>query len=88
MGEELNKPEKNYSPIDKENIYLKFGFNQVQGWKKSMEDYAIEFLDSGEKKFMNIFGIIKWNLRDRIYPKCGLMVMEEKKFRDICKHIF
>ena len=57
MGEELNKPEKNYSPIDKENIYLKFGFNQVQGWKKSMEDYAIEFLDSGEKKFMNIFGI-------------------------------
>ena len=57
MGEELDKPEKKYSPIDKENIYLKFGFNQVQGWKKSMEDYAIEFLDPNEKKFMNIFGI-------------------------------
>ena len=57
MGEELDKPEKTYSPIDKENIYLKFGFNQVQGWKKSMEDYSIEFLESNEKKFMNIFGI-------------------------------
>ena len=57
MGEELDKPEKTYSPMDKENIYLKFGFNQVQGWKKSMEDYAIEFLDPNEKKFMNIFGI-------------------------------
>ena len=57
MGEELDKPEKTFSPIDKENIYLKFGFNQVQGWKKSMEDYSIEFLESNEKKFMNIFGI-------------------------------
>ena len=57
MGEELDKPEKTYSPIDKENIYLKFGFNQVQGWKKSMEDYSIEFLEPNEKKFMNIFGI-------------------------------
>ena len=57
MGEELDKPEKTYSPMDKENIYLKFGFNQVQGWKKSMEDYSIEFLEPNEKKFMNIFGI-------------------------------
>ena len=57
MGEELDKPEKTFSPIDKENIYLKFGFNQVQGWKKTMEDYSIEFLESNEKKFMNIFGI-------------------------------
>ena len=57
MGEELDKPEKNYEPIDKENKYLKFGLNQVQGWKKTMEDYAIHFLDSDEKKFMNIFGI-------------------------------
>ena len=57
MGEELDKPEKTFSPIDKENIYLKFGFNQVQGWKKAMEDYSIEFLESNEKKFMNIFGI-------------------------------
>ena len=57
MGEELDKPEKNYSPIDENNKYLKFGLNQVQGWKKTMEDYAIHFLDNGENKFMNIFGI-------------------------------
>ena len=57
MGEELDKPEKTYSPIDNNNIYLKFGYNQVQGWKKSMEDYEIDFLDPVENKFMNIFGI-------------------------------
>ena len=57
MGEELDKPEKTYSPIDNNNIYLKFGYNQVQGWKKSMEDYEINFLDPVENKFMNIFGI-------------------------------
>ena len=57
MGEELDKPEKNYEPIDKENKYVKFGLNQVQGWKKTMEDFAIEFLDPDDKKFMNIFGI-------------------------------
>ena len=57
MGEELDKPEKNYEPIDKENKYVKFGLNQVQGWKKTMEDFAMEFLDPDDKKFMNIFGI-------------------------------
>ena len=30
MGEELDKPEKNYSPIDENNKYLKFGLNKVQ----------------------------------------------------------
>lgn len=57
MGEELDKPEKIYSPLDADNKYLKFGLNQVQGWKKTMEDYAIHFLDKEENKFMNIFGI-------------------------------
>ena len=57
MGEELDKPEKIYSPLDANNKYLKFGLNQVQGWKKTMEDYAIHFLDKEENKFMNIFGI-------------------------------
>ena len=54
MGEELDKPEKNYEPIDKENKYVKFGLNQVQGWKKTMEDFAMEFLDPDDNKFMNI----------------------------------
>ena len=57
MGEELDKPEKNYEPIDKENKYVKFGLNQVQGWKKTMEDFAIQSLEQEENKFMNIFGI-------------------------------
>ena len=57
MGEELDKPEKTFAPKDDNNIYVKYGFNQVQGWKKSMEDFSIDFLDPVEKKFMNIFGI-------------------------------
>ena len=57
MGEELDKPEKTFAPKDDNNIYVKYGFNQVQGWKKSMEDFSIDFLEPVEKKFMNIFGI-------------------------------
>ena len=34
MGEELDVPIKTYSPKDNENNYLKYGLNQVQGWKK------------------------------------------------------
>ena len=36
MGEELDTPKKEYSGKDNSNNYVKFGFNQVQGWKKSM----------------------------------------------------
>ena len=57
MGEELDKPEKNFKSDDKENKYVKFGFNQMQGWKKTMEDFSIDFLEQDENKFMNIFGI-------------------------------
>ena len=57
MGEELDTPKKEYSGKDNSNNYVKFGFNQVQGWKKSMEDYSIEFLEPDKDKFMNIFGI-------------------------------
>ena len=57
MGEELDAPIKTYSPKDNENNYLKYGLNQVQGWKKSMEDYAIDFTDPDKENFLNVFGI-------------------------------
>ena len=57
MGEELDVPIKTYSPKDNENNYLKYGLNQVQGWKKSMEDYAIDFTDPDKENFLNVFGI-------------------------------
>ena len=62
MGEELDVPNKTYSPKDNENNYLKYGLNQVQGWKKSMEDYVIDFTEKEKEKFLNVFGIssIKW----------------------------
>ena len=57
MGEELDKPIKTYAPKDDHNNYLKYGLNQVQGWKKSMEDYAIDYTDSNKENFLNVFGI-------------------------------
>ena len=57
MGEDLDVPVKKYSPKDNKTIYLKYGINQVQGWKKSMEDYTIDFADKDDKKCLNIFGI-------------------------------
>ena len=40
MGEELDKPIKEYNPKNNENMYLKYGLNQVQGWKKTMEHWT------------------------------------------------
>ena len=57
MGEELDVPIKNYNPKDDQNNYLKYGLNQVQGWKKSMEDYAIDYTDSNKENYLNVFGI-------------------------------
>ncbi len=57
MGEELDVPIKNYSPKNAENTYLKYGINTVQGWKKSMEDYVIDYTDPNKENFLNIFGI-------------------------------
>ncbi len=57
MGEELDKPEKVYKSKDSENKYLKYGLNQIQGWKKTMEDYTLDCLDSNDEKLLNIFGI-------------------------------
>ena len=57
MGEELEKPIKEYSPKDSQNNYIKYGLNQVQGWKKSMEDFTFDFAESDPEKLLNVFGI-------------------------------
>ena len=57
MGEELDVPIKTYTPKDDQNTYIKYGLNQVQGWKKSMEDYIIDFTEKEKEKFLNVFGI-------------------------------
>ena len=59
MGEELNKPIKQYNPKDNQNTYLKYGLNSVQGWKSSMEDYILDFIESDPQKVLNIFGIFE-----------------------------
>ena len=58
MGEELDVPIKTCNnAIDSENYYIKYGINQMQGWKKSMEDYTLYKSESKEEKIMDIFGI-------------------------------
>ena len=57
MGEELDVPIKKYNPKDDKTSYLKYGLNSVQGWKKSMEDFIIDFTDEDKEKFLNVFGI-------------------------------
>ena len=57
MGEELDVPIKEFSPKNSENTYIKYGSNQVQGWKKSMEDYIFDFTEPDKEKFLNVFGI-------------------------------
>ena len=57
MGEELDTPIKQYSPKDDKNTYLRYGLNQVQGWKKSMEDFTVDFMEPDQENFSNVFGI-------------------------------
>ena len=51
MGEELDVPIKEFSPKNSENTYIKYGSNQVQGWKKSMEDYIFDFTEPDKENF-------------------------------------
>jgi serine/threonine protein phosphatase PrpC len=57
MGEELDKPILEKNPIDGKTSIFKYGMNQIQGWKKSMEVYNIKQLDVGQRNNINIFGI-------------------------------
>ena len=57
MGEELDVPKKTYTPKDDQNTYIKYGLNQVQGWKKSMEDYVIDYSEKEQEKFLSVFRI-------------------------------
>ena len=57
MGEELDVPIKKYDPKDEKTSFLKYGLNSVQGWKKSMEDFIVDFTDEDKKNFLNVFGI-------------------------------
>ena len=57
MGEELDVPIKKYNPKDEKTSFLKYGLNSVQGWKKSMEDFIVDFTGENKEKFLNVFGI-------------------------------
>ena len=57
MGEELDVPIKKYNPKDEKTLYVKYGLNSVQGWKKSMEDFTVDFTGEDKEKFLNVFGI-------------------------------
>jgi len=59
MGEELDKPILNKKPIDGKTKLFRYGINEVQGWKKTMEVYNTKDNFSGPEKNINVFGLFE-----------------------------
>ena len=59
MGQELNKPNINKKPIDGKTKLFRYGMNEIQGWKKTMDVFTIKENDIGPDKNINIFGTNK-----------------------------
>jgi len=57
MGQELNKPNINKKPIDGKTKLFRYGMNEIQGWKKTMDVFTIKENDIGPDKNINIFGL-------------------------------
>ena len=57
MGQELNKPILNEKTIDGETKLLRYGMNEIQGWKKEMEVFSIKKNNIGPNENINIFGL-------------------------------
>ena len=57
MGEDLDVPVEKPELRDNINDLFKYGLYQVQGNKKTMEDYSIEQIKLDEEKFPNIYGV-------------------------------
>ena len=57
MGQELNKPNLNKNPKDGEDKYLRYGMNEIQGWKKTMDVFSIKENSLGPNNNINIFGL-------------------------------
>ena len=55
MGEELAKPILNKKPIDGKTKLFRYGINEVQGWKKTMEVYNTKDNFLGPEKNINVF---------------------------------
>ena len=59
MGAELDTPILNKKPIDGKNKLYRYGINEVQGYKKTMEVFNIKDNDLGPEKNVNIFGLFE-----------------------------
>lgn len=59
MGEELAKPILNKKPIDGKTKLFRYGINEVQGWKKTMEVYNTKDNFLGPEKNINVFGLFE-----------------------------
>ena len=57
MGEKLDKPILNKNPIDGKTDIFRYGMNEIQGWKKTMEVYNIKQIEIDKKNNINIFGL-------------------------------
>lgn len=59
MGAELDTPILNKKPIDGKTKLYRYGINEVQGYKKTMELFNIKDNDLGPEKNVNIFGLFE-----------------------------
>ena len=57
MGQELNQPILDKKPNDGKTKLFRYGMNEIQGWKKSMEVFSIIKSNIGPNKNINIFGL-------------------------------
>ena len=57
MGEKLDKPILNKNPIDGKTNIFRYGMNEIQGWKKTMEVHNIKEVEIDKKNNINIFGL-------------------------------
>ena len=57
MGQELNKPNLNEKALDGQTKLLRYGMNEIQGWKKEMEVFSIKKNNIGPNENINIFGL-------------------------------
>ena len=57
MGDELDKPNCERNPFNGSNELFRYGINEIQGWKKTMEVFNIKETNIGPDKNINIFGI-------------------------------
>ena len=77
MGNELDKPIVNKNPFDGRNELFRYGINEIQGWKKTMDIFNIKETNIGPDKNINIFGLFDGHSGEEISKYLSLHFVNE-----------